>query len=180
MADPTAPPGPPPGPGTAPPFVAAPIEGRRTRTMLLLGLTGAAVLGCCAAGVLATGGFLVLGQQAVDEQIRATVDDYMAAVAEQDWQRAYDQRCAADQQRESLGQYTDRLTDRPAVDSYEVGDPRYGGQNGDGPFAPEAADELAVPVEVAYVDGTGTVLHVPVEQDLETGGFEVCGPVTGE
>jgi hypothetical protein len=162
--------GPPPGPGVQPPFVAAPIEGRRARTWLGLGLAGAVLAGCCGVGVVGVGGLVVLGQQAVDEQAQRAVDDYLAAVTEQDWQKAYDLRCARDQRAESLSAFTDRVSAMSRIESYQTRNTRLAG-NGD----------LTVPVQVTYADGSETTLTYPVEQNPgpgpDTGQLEVCGQV---
>jgi hypothetical protein len=145
-----------------PPFVAAPIEGRRARTWLGLGVAGGLLAACCGVGGVAVGGLLVLGSQAVNEQAQAAVEDYLAAVAAQDWQEAYDQRCADDREDETLAEFTQRESARPRIQSYDVGD-----------LDPAA---LTVPAQVVYVDSSQDTLSVPVEQD-QTGQFEVCGTI---
>jgi hypothetical protein len=157
------PPGPLPGPGVQPPFVVAPIEGRRARTWLSVGVVGGLLAACCGVGGVAIGGLLVLGNEAINEQAQRAVGDYLAALAEQDWEQAYEQRCADDRQRESLAQFAGAQSGQPPIDSYEVGDL-------------DVADET-VPVQVTYADGTGAGLAVPVEQNQNTGQFEVCGTV---
>lgn len=170
MADvPAAPP--PPGPGVQPPFVVAPVEGRRARTWLGLGLAGGVLAVCCGVGVAAVGGLLVLGERAVNEQAQAAVDDYLAAVVERDWQQAYELRCAADRRAESLPEFRRRVSAGPQIETYEIGE-----------IAPQPGDELfssavTVPVQVAYADGTRTRLTVPLDQDPQTGQLEVCGTV---
>jgi hypothetical protein len=145
-----------------PPFVAAPIEGRRARTWLSLGIAGGLLAACCGVGGVAIGGLLILGGQAVNEQAQAAVDDYLAALAEQDWEQAYDLRCAEDRADESLAAFSQRESARPPIKSYEVDDL-------------EPAD-LTVPARVIYTDGTTQTLTVPVEQN-EQGQFEVCGTI---
>lgn len=166
--------GPPPGPGVQPPFVAAPIEGRRMRLGIGLGVAGGLLAACCGLGVLSGGGLLVLGERMVNEQAQAAVDGYLSAVVEQEWQEAYDQRCQQDRRAESLDQFAQRVSRQPQIEEYQVGDLRI--EDGQDPLGFDAL--MAVPVDVAYADGTDTVLEVPVDQNPQTGEFEVCGEVT--
>ncbi|MPZ25033.1 MAG: hypothetical protein GEV12_00910 [Micromonosporaceae bacterium] len=167
-------PDPPPGPGVQPPFVAAPIEGRRARTWLGLGLAGAVLAVCCGVGVVAVGGLLVLGEQAINEQAQRAVADYLAAVAEEDWEQAYDQRCEQDRRAESLPAFTSRASAEPAIESYQVGDLQI--EPGNGGLEP-GGGEMTVPVFVTYAGGASARLIFPVDQSSRTGRFEVCGTV---
>jgi hypothetical protein len=153
---------PPPGPGVQPPFVVAPIEGRRARTWLSLGVAGGLLAACCGVGGVAIGGLLVFGAEAVNEQAQRAVRDYLAALAEEEWEQAYELRCEDDRGRESLNDFARRQLQQPQIDEYEVGD--------------LDVAEMTVPVRVTYADDSGAQLTVPVEQD-ETGQFEVCGTV---
>jgi hypothetical protein len=157
------PPGPPPGPGVQPPFVVAPIEGRRARTWLSLGVAGGLLAACCGVGGVAIGGLLVLGTEAINEQAQTAVGDYLTAVGEQDWEQAYGLRCEDDREDQSLTEFAQREAAQPRILSYEVGDL-------------DVAD-ATVPVRVTYTDGTGARLAVPVEQSSRTGRFEVCGTI---
>jgi hypothetical protein len=148
-----------------PPFVAAPIEGRRIRIWLGLGLVGGVLAVCCGVGVVALGGLLVLGQEAVNEQAQRAVSDYLAAVTERDWQAAYELRCEEDRAAESLPEFTDRAAAQPPIDNYQVQDFQLGSDS-----------EISVPVEVTYAGGDRATLVFPVDQ-TPTGRFEVCGQV---
>jgi hypothetical protein len=175
-AAPVGPPEPPPGPGVQPPFVAAPIEGRRARIGLLLGIAGGLLAACCVVGGVALGGLLVLSQQAANEQAQAAVEDYLAALMAQDWQGAYEQVCAADRLAESPDQFASRWSGEPAIQSYQVGDPRRDQrEQGDDPFT----SVLTVPVDVVYASGTGGALNVRVVQNPNTGQFQVCETSAG-
>lgn len=156
------PPDPPPGPGVQPPFVVAPIEGRRARTWLSLGVAGGLLAACCGVGGVAIGGLFVLGNQAVNEQAQRAVSDYLAAVAGQRWQEAYELRCEDDRDRQSLDDFTRRQAQQPRIESYEVGDLDLA--------------EMTVPVRVDYADDADARLAVPVAQN-RTGEFEVCGTI---
>jgi hypothetical protein len=155
--------GPPPGPGVQPPFVVAPIEGRRARTWLSLGVAGGLLAACCGVGGVAIGGLLVLGTEAVNEQAQTAVGDYLTALVEQDWEQAYELRCEDDREDQSLAEFTQRESTQPQIEVYEVGD--------------LDTVEMTVPVRVTYADGTGEQLAVPVEQSSQTGRFEVCGSI---
>jgi hypothetical protein len=155
-------PGPPPGPGVQPPFVVAPIEGRRARTWLSLGVAGGLLAACCGVGGVAVGGLLVLSTQAVNEQAQRAVSDYLAAVAEQDWEQAYELRCEDDREREPLDEFARRESGQAQIAAYEVGD--------------LDVAEMTVPVQVTYAGDARTELSVPVEQN-DTGEFEVCGAI---
>jgi hypothetical protein len=154
-----------------PPFAAAPIEGRRARTWLGLGIAGGLLAACCGVGGVATGGLLLLSEEATNEQAQRAVDDYLTAVTEADWERAYELRCEADRRTESLRAFTRRVSAPPRITSYEVGDLQL--EPGDNMFDPETA----VPVDVVYADGSEAVLTVPLERDPGTGQFQVCGTV---
>ncbi|MGH3680944.1 MAG: hypothetical protein ACRDT2_11940, partial [Natronosporangium sp.] len=144
------------------------------RTWLGLGLAGAVLALCCGVGVVAVGGLLVLGEQAINEQAQRAVSDYLAAVAEQDWEQAHDLRCEPDRRAESLPEFTDRVSAEPRIESYQVGDLRI--DSGGGGLDPEGG-ETTVPVSVTYAGGDSARLIFPVEQNSRTGRFEVCGAV---
>jgi hypothetical protein len=165
-AAPVGPPEPPPGPGVQPPFVAAPIEGRRARIGILLGVAGGLLAACCVVGGVALGGLLLLSQQAANEQAQAAVEDYLAAVVAQDWQGAYEQLCAADRSAESLPEFTSRVSEPPRIQSYQVGDLEV--EAGDDAFD----QRLLVPVDVVYDNGDPGQLTFPVSNS--TGRFAVC------
>jgi hypothetical protein len=163
----TAPPAPapvPPGPGVRPPFAAAPVEGRTARLWISLGVAGALVALCCGVGIAAVVGLALTSMQAVTEQSQRAVDDYLSARVEGDWQEAYELRCEADQQAESLGRYTDRVSAEPRIESYELGEVE---------VTPRG--DLRLSAVVDYDDGTSERLLVPLEQDPETGQMQVCG-----
>lgn len=149
--------------------MAPPIEGRQAHTLLGLGAAGGLLAACCGLGVTAVGGLVVLLGLAVNEQAQQAVDDYLAAVVAEDWERAYELRCAADQQTESLGAFTDRVSGPPRIESYDVGEVVV--DSGEG--SPFSDVEMTVAVRVTYADGTGESIGMRVEQD-PTGQIEVC------
>jgi hypothetical protein len=136
-----------------------------------LGLAGALLAACCGVGVVAVGGLLVLGEEATNEQAQRAVDDYLAAVAERDWERAHELRCETDRRAESLPEFTDRVSALPRIESYQLGDVQV--DPTDDPFEVQ----LSVPAEVSYADGSEQRLTFLVEQDPDAGRILVCGPV---
>jgi hypothetical protein len=162
--------GPPPvpgGPGVRPPFAAAPVEGRTARLWLSLGVAGALLVLCCGAGIAAVAGLAITGTQAINEQAQRTADDYLSARVDGDWEEAYEQRCQRDRQAESLRAYTERVSALPRIESYELGQIE---------ISPRG--DLRLPAVVDYVDGGSERLLVPLDQNPETGQFEVCGFVS--
>lgn len=173
VSTPPAPPGPPPGPGVRPPFVAAPIEGRRARMWLGLGVAGGLLAACCVVGGIATGGLLLLSEQMANERAQRAVSDYLAAVVEEDWEQAYELRCEQDRQLETVAEFTGRVSSQPQIESYEVRDLEIDQGQG-GVFDADTR----VPVDVVYAgDATPSRLTFPVEQNQGTGDYEVCGTV---
>lgn len=152
----------PPGPGAVPPFAAPPVEGRTARVWIGLSVAALALLLCCGGGTVALVGLLVTGSEALNEQAQATVDDYFAAVSQQDFTAAYRMLCADAQRGETADEFAERLSEQPEVDSYSVGQATI-------------TNPIVVPVEVTYTDGGGDTLRVTLNQDTGTGELEVCG-----
>jgi hypothetical protein len=163
MTSPANPPPPPPGPGVRPPFTAAPVEGRNVRLWLGLGIAGAVLAVCCGAGIVSLGGLVVVGVEAINEQAQRTVSDYLEAEIEGDWEAAYRQRCEQDRRRESLAEFTRRVSALPQIESYDLGEVDITGA------------EVRLSARVEYEDGRSERLLVPLDQDPETGLLQVCG-----
>src|SRR5690606_12603792 len=160
------PPPPPPGPGVQPPFVAAPVEGRQARMWLRLGVAGGLLAACCGIGGVAVGGLVVLGQHALNEQAQRAVRDYLEARRQEDWERAYELRCEADQRASSLPEFIHRVSTAPRIQEYEIGDLQV--TSGDDPFDPDSG-ELDVPVTITYVNGDTEQFQIPLAQNTSTG-----------
>jgi hypothetical protein len=156
-------PGPPPGPGVTPPFPAPPVEGRSTRLWLGLGAAGLATLLCCGGGLAAGIGLAVTGAQAVNEQARVVVGDYLDDVRAGRYDEAYESLCPALRRRESQGQFVDRISDQPRISGYDLRD------------VDLTTGEIILPVDVRYAGGSGDTLRFTLEQDRGSGDFEVCG-----
>ncbi|MFB9235949.1 hypothetical protein ACFFWC_10390 [Plantactinospora siamensis] len=155
-------PGPPPGQGATPPFAAPPTEGRTTRLWLGLGAGALAAVLCCGGGGAALVGLVVSGTQALNEQARVVVSDYLQAVRDKEFDKAYGLLCEADQQRESPGEFSQRLAMEPDIASYQVG-------------KASNPPQVVVPVTVTYATGDQRSERVELAQDSDTGRFEVCG-----
>ncbi|HLU33173.1 MAG TPA: hypothetical protein VKZ74_04030 [Natronosporangium sp.] len=155
----------PAGPGVQPPFAAVPIEGRTARRWLGLGVAAAVLVMCCGIGGVAFGGLLVTMIPALNEQAQRTVGDYLDALAAQNWRRAYELHCDADQQAESLAEFTDRVSEPPLITDYELGSLDY---------LDVQSDRLHLPAEVIYADGSRAPESFPLVPDPQTGRLEVC------
>jgi hypothetical protein len=127
-------------------------------------LAGAVLVLCCGAGVVALGGLIFTGMEALNEQARAVTADYLDAEIAGDWQEAYEQRCARDQRAESLSAFTDRLSSLPRIESYDLDEVN---------FTPGGM--IRMPATVQYADRGSERLMVPLVQNRETGRLEVCG-----
>lgn len=129
-----------------------------------LGIAGAVLALCCGAGVVAVGGLAVTGVQAVNEQAQQAVGEYLDAASEGNWRAAYEQRCARDRRAESPSEFTERVSDLPRIESYDLEEAEI-----------TPAGDVHVPATVDYVDSGTENLNVPVAQNTRTGELEVCG-----
>jgi len=155
----------PAGPGVQPPFAAAPIEGRTARRWLGLGVAAAVLVMCCGIGGVGVGGLLLTMIPALNEQAQRAVGDYLDALSEQDWRRAYELRCDTDQRNESLAEFTDRVSGQPLITDYELEDLDY---------LDVQSDQLRLAAEVTYADGTRDLEVFPLLPDPQSGRLEVC------
>ncbi|WP_422774644.1 hypothetical protein ACN28C_13160 [Plantactinospora sp. WMMC1484] len=156
----TAPP-PPAGPGVEPLFPAPPSEGRGARMWLGLGVAALAVVLFCGGGGAALVGLLVSGAEALNEQARSVVTQYLDAIDDEEFDKAYGLLCESAQQRESPAEFERRVGAEPEIASFRVGDVSLTG-------------ELSVPVDVTYASGGRDNLQALLDQDPTTGGLRVC------
>lgn len=150
------------GPGAQPPFPAAPTEGGGTRLAWGIGIAVAAVLLCCGGGLAAVVGLGVTGVQALEEQARVVVGDYLDALRQGKYEQAYGLLCDREQQATSLSRFSMRESSRPKIVSYDLGEL-------------EVDADLTMPVTQTYAGGDTDVVRYPLEQDTSTGKLEVCG-----
>ncbi|WP_192772812.1 hypothetical protein [Plantactinospora soyae] len=153
-------PAPPPGPGAAPPFAAPPSEGRGIRLWLGIGVAALAVVLFCGGGGAALVGLLVSGSEALNEQARTVVGEYLDAVDDEEFGKAYSLLCDSTQQQESPAEFQRRVRSEPEIASFQVGDV-------------SLTTELSVPVDVTYASGGQDSLRALLDQD-SAGGLKVC------
>jgi hypothetical protein len=127
-----------------------------------LGVSGLTVLLCCGAGVVALVGLAVAGAEAVDEQSRVVVGDYLDAVRDKEYGKAYGLLCDSAQRRESPDDFERRVAAEPGIATYQIGEA-------------SVVNEVTVPVDVTYTGGGRETLRVFLSQDSGTGMLEVCG-----
>jgi hypothetical protein len=156
-------PAPPPGPGVVPPFAAPPTEGRGARLWLGLGAAGLVAVLCCGGGIAAVVGLVLVGTRAIDEQARVVVTDYLDAVSNEQWDKAYDLLCNDLQRAENRAAFQRRVQREPAISTFRVGQTDVVGDSG-----------IVVPVDVTYDSGSRDTLRFAMSQDGRTGQFEVC------
>lgn len=154
-------PPPPPGPGVQPPFVAPPTDGTRQRRWLAIGLASGFVVLLCIGGLVGLGGLVVLGTQVVRDQASAAVTEYLTAVRDGEFRRAYSLLCEERQARESEREFINDNLDRPRVRDFVVG-------------TAELSEDIRVPATINYADGTVDVVDFVMAQDGRTGDVEVC------
>jgi hypothetical protein len=152
----------PPGPGVQPPFVAPPTDGVRRRRWIALAWSGAAAIVLCIGGVAGIGALAVFGSQMIVDQSTAAVRDYLTAVQDRQYAKAYSMLCSAEQRRISERQFATQQSERPFA-SFEVGRPDLNQQ------------ELVVPAVLHYNGGSAVTVNYQVAQNESTGEFEVCG-----
>jgi len=154
-------PPPPPGPGVQPPFVAPPTDGTRQRRWLAIGLASGFVVLLCIGGLTGLGGLVVLGTQVVRDQAAAAVTEYLTAVRDGEYARAYSLLCEERQARVSEREFINDNLDRPRVSDFVVG-------------TAELSEDIRVPATINYADGSVDVVDFVMAQDGRTGEVEVC------
>ena len=153
---------PPQGPGVVLPFPAPPTEGRRMRIGWGLGIGAAVVLLICGGGLAAMIGLGVVMTQALNEQARVVIGDYLDDLNARRYAEAYDSLCDQTKSQVSEAEFTSDQADQEPIRSYRVGEINL------------ASVDLAVPVSVTYTDGRTAQLQAYLGQNDETGEFQVC------
>jgi hypothetical protein len=154
-------PTPPPGPGVPPPFAAPPTEGRTARLWLGLGAAALAVVLFCGGGTAALIGFSVASTQAVREQARTVVGDYLEALRRDDFGKAYDLQCRRLQRQESRQAFERRVSAEPKISSYRIREPT-------------GSNTLTVPVDVTDAGNGQRQLRFTLVAE-GAAGLRVCG-----
>ena len=156
-------PEPPQGPGVYPPFPAPPVEGRGRRIGLGLGIGAAVGLLVCGGGIAAVIGLGASITGALDEQAHVVVGDYFEAIEAKKYDEAYGMLCESEQVRQTQAEFVSSAEAAEPIENHSVGD------------LDLAAVNLTIPVQVTYTDGQTATLDVYLEQNPDTGQFQVCG-----
>jgi hypothetical protein len=144
-----------------PPFVAPPTDGARRRRWMALAWSAAAALVLCIGGVVGVGALAIFGGQMIVDQSTAAVRDYLTAVRDREYAKAYSMLCANEQHRISERQFASEQRQMTFTD-FTVGKPDLNQQT------------IVVPA-VLYYTGGSTPVRYQVAQNQSTGEFEVCG-----
>lgn len=150
------------GPGVVPPFPAPPTEGRRRRIGLGLGIGAGVLVLACGGGVAALAGLGVVMTNALNEQAKVVIGDYLDDVKAKRFGEAYDSLCAQTRATVTRAEFTSEAQTAEPIQSWQVGD------------LDLASVDLAVPVRVTYTDGGSGQLNAYLGQNRETGQFQVC------
>jgi hypothetical protein len=159
---PQGPPAPPQGPGVVPPFPAPPTEGRRLRIGWGLGIGAIVLVLVCGGGLAAFVGLSSVMSRAINEQAQVVVGNYLSDLQGERYTEAYGSLCPRSRARLTQEEFTSQQMEADPIRDYEVGTLNL------------ANVDLAVPVEVTYADGRTEQLRAFLDQNRETGGFEVC------
>jgi hypothetical protein len=153
----------PAGPGVVPPFPAPPVEGRTARVWLGLGVGALVAVLVCGGGLAAVAGLLLTSTKALNEEVSVVVGDYFAALRDRRYDQAYKLLCDSEQAAQSPSEFADKQAAQEHIRSYRVGTLSLGDA------------DTVVPVVVVHDDGSQATVQVHLDQDRDTGEFEVCG-----
>jgi hypothetical protein len=126
------------------------------------GLAIGAVMLVCVGGLVGMGGLVVLAVQVVRDEATSTVNGYLTAIQDKEYDDAYNRLCDAAQSRTSRAQFARTQSQLPGISSFSVGEV-------------ELADRILVPATIRYDDRTMETVRYLMEQDQSTGAIEVCG-----
>lgn len=158
-------PPPPPGPGVQPPFVAPPTDGSGRRRGQAIALILVTVFVCCAGSVGGFVGLALLGQRAFSDEARTAVTNYLKAVQQRDYGKAYGQLCEPLQNQISESEFAQVYSALPHIDSFTV----------DNPVASASSAAYEVHVTLHSAGSGDREQHFLVTQNRTTARFEVCG-----
>jgi hypothetical protein len=153
-------PAPPQGPGVYPPFPAPPVEGRGKRIGWALAIAAGVLVLVCGGGLAAVIGLGTSMSGALKEQAHVVVADYLDALHDREYDRAYRMLCQQAQHDESAAEFRDRVAEMDPIASYRLGD--------------LDLINMSVPVAATYTGGRTAQLEAYLGQDSDTGAFEVC------
>ena len=155
-------PAPPPGPGVAPPFPAPPADRSRRGLWIGLGAGALALVVCCVGGLFGIGLILVNGTDQVRRQAKDVVGNYLQALVERNYDRAYNLLCPPLHNQTSPELFQDEQRRAPQPTEFAVQDP-------------EITDAIRVPAFVTYDTGGSHTVRYLVTQNRSTAEFRVCG-----
>jgi hypothetical protein len=155
-------PAPPPGPGVQPPFVAPPTDGTVQRRWVGVGLAAAAALLCCVGALVGVGSLVVFGGQAIVDETRAAVTNYLTAIQREQYADAYRLLCDEQRARTTETNFARSFATAPRIVSFTVG-------------KPVIAADIEVPANLTYDNFTTVSVTYLLVQDTSTGDFKVCG-----
>jgi hypothetical protein len=153
-------PAPPQGPGVYPPFPAPPVEGKGKRVGWALGIAAGVLVLVCGGGLAAVIGLTASMGGALKEQAHVVVADYLDALHDREYDRAYRMLCEQAQDDESAAEFRSRVGETDPIASYRLGD--------------LDLINMTVPVDATYAGGETAQLEAYLGQDSDTGAFEVC------
>jgi hypothetical protein len=104
---------------------------------------------------------VILGTQVVRDQASAKVTEYLTAVRDGEYLRAYSLLCDERQAQESEREFVNDNLGGPRVRDFTVG-------------TADLTDDIRVPATIRYVDGTVDTVDFVLAQDGRTGDVEVC------
>ena len=151
------------GPGVTVPFAAPPTERDRKRLWIGLGV-GAGLLVLCLVGGVVGLVALVASSRVTATDAAEKVNHYLSALQARDYDTAYDDLCAAQQQKVTRDEFRGRQEDQPNITSYQIGPPI------------EHTDRFDVPAQVRFEDGDEASVTVGVVLD-GPGDLRVCSVV---
>jgi hypothetical protein len=94
-----------------------------------LGIGGAVLLLCCVGGIFGIGALVVENARAVQAEATSVVNDYLGALHDRDYRRAYDDLCDQLQAQTSYESFVNTETEQTPISSYTVEAPRVQGSN---------------------------------------------------
>jgi hypothetical protein len=156
------PPPPPPGPGVQPPFVAPPTDGARRRRLTAVWLSIGAVVVLIVAGAVGGVGFVVLASRAISDQAEAAVTEYLGALRDEKFDKAYGLLCEPARAAISGDDFAAAQLRASRVTGFQVGRTVLG-------------SDIIVPATVQRANGSVRSVDFAMRQDTRTGRLEVCG-----
>jgi type II secretory pathway pseudopilin PulG len=151
---------PPPGPGVQPPFPAPPVEGKGKRIGWGLGIGAGVMVLICGGGFAALIGLGSSVTGALDEQAHAAVNNYLTALRDARYDQAYGQLCSDARRNESVADFRTRVQGEERITNWRLGSLN--------------TVYLTVPVTATIEGGQTEELEASLDQNTQTGEFEVC------